>query len=397
MRVRLIEISLLLGSIAVALIVLEIGLRILGFGYPTFHRPDERLGLRLREGAEGWFRSEGEAYVKINTAGFRDRERILAKPPGVFRIAVLGDSYIEALQVDLAAAFHSQLEHRLNRCKAFEGKAVEVLSFGTSSYGTAQELIVFREIASKYSPDLVLLAFFAGNDVRNNSRELESDRMRPFFELRGDQLVVDHSFATSDEFKRRTNLLRAVLDRLRFLRIIQAGYLVKDRLQQQGQQRESGQAQAGQKSPPREAGLDDAVYVAPNTPEWQRAWQLTERLLAQLAEEVRAAGARLVLVSLSTGVQVHPKPDVREAFRRERDIPDLFYPDRRITGAASAIGVQSMMLAPTLQRIAERDKIFLHGFPNTRLGAGHWNEAGHRLGAELVAAQLCGSASPGQR
>jgi hypothetical protein len=34
--------------------------------------------------------------------------------------------------------------------------------------------------------------------------------------------------------------------------------------------------------------------------------------------------------------------------------------------------------------------VFLHGFPNTRPGFGHWNEAGHALAARLIAARLCG-------
>jgi len=42
-----------------------------------------------------------------------------------------------------------------------------------SSYGTAQELLNYRYYGSKYSPDMVMLAFFAGNDVRNNSKALE--------------------------------------------------------------------------------------------------------------------------------------------------------------------------------------------------------------------------------
>jgi hypothetical protein len=49
-----------------------------------------------------------------------------------------------------------------------------------------------------------------------------------------------------------------------------------------------------------------------------------------------------------------------------------------------------------LQAIAERERIFLHGFENTRLGSGHWNENGHRLAAELVAADLCGRSAEGR-
>src|SRR5262245_44675193 len=117
------NVALLVASIVVTLLFAEIALRIADFSYPSFYRPDEQLGLRLRENAEGWYRSEGEAYVMVNSAGFRDKERPLAKSPNGFRIAVLGDSMIEALQVDLKETFTSLLEQRLNACKVFGGKS----------------------------------------------------------------------------------------------------------------------------------------------------------------------------------------------------------------------------------------------------------------------------------
>jgi len=55
----------------------------------------------LRPGAEGWWSKEGGAYVRINNGGLRDREHAKAKPTNALRIAVLGDSYAEALQVPI--------------------------------------------------------------------------------------------------------------------------------------------------------------------------------------------------------------------------------------------------------------------------------------------------------
>ena len=43
-----------------------------------------------------------------------------------------------------------------------------------------------------------------------------------------------------------------------------------------------------------------------------------------------------------------------------------------------------------MQQVADAKHVYLHGFPNTKPGFGHWNEAGHALGAELIAASLCG-------
>jgi hypothetical protein len=366
----------------------EVALRIVDFSYPSFFKPDDRLGLRLRPGAHGWFRSEGEAFVRINSAGFRDRERTLAKPPGTFRIVILGDSMIEALQVDMEKTFAALLERQLNKCSAFDSRKVEVLNLGVSSYGTAQQLLNYRLHGAKYSPDLVLTAFFAGNDVRNNSAALEPDTVRPFFRIEGDRLVEDRSFAESDEFKRRTNGFRVVMEEMRALRLVQAAYFIKDGLAARAAA--PRQPAAGQGS---EAGIDDAVYAEPTTAEWRDAWVLTERLFAQLRDEVQASGAKLVILSLSSGLQVHPDPAVRAQFARARGIEDFFYPNRRIEKAALALGVRSILLGPRFLEVAERDKVYFHGFPNTRLGTGHWNEAGNRMAAEIVAAHLCGVSS----
>jgi lysophospholipase L1-like esterase len=371
------------GLVAAALVA-ELALRATGFWYVSYHRPDPVLGLRLRAGAQGQYTTEGYAHVLVNSAGFRDRERALPKPSGALRIAVLGDSYIEGLQVELEKTFPALLERRLNECGAFGGRPIEVLNFGVSSYGTAQELLTFRHYASKYSPDLVLATVFTGNDIRNNSRDLEPDKMRPFFVQQAGALVLDSSFADSEEFRRRTSTLHEFFDTLRMLRVVQAAYFAKDRIEMASAARPSPSNAA-----PSEAGLDDAVFAEPKTPAWRDAWAVTEQIFERFNQEVRASGAKLIVVSLSSGIQVHPDAEVRKRFQSSNQLGDVFYADRRIESIANRLHIESIALAPELQRIAERDKVFLHGFANTRLGSGHWNEAGHSAAAALVADKLC--------
>ena len=59
-----------------------------------------------------------------------------------------------------------------------------------------------------YNPDIVLLAFFTGNDVRNNSISLEPEKGRPFFRLRNGDLVLDDSFQQLPSYKPRESLPR---------------------------------------------------------------------------------------------------------------------------------------------------------------------------------------------
>ena len=49
-------------------------------------------------------------------------------------------------------------------------------------------------MSGRYSPDLVVLAVFSGNDLRNNSTVLESDRCRPFYVFEDGKLTLGGPF-----------------------------------------------------------------------------------------------------------------------------------------------------------------------------------------------------------
>ena len=68
---------------------------------------------------------------------------------------------------------------------------------------------------------------------------------------------------------------------------------------------------------------------------------------------------------------------------------DLFYPDLRLKELGTRAGFDVLNLAPAFQNYADEHHVYLHGFANTKLGTGHWNEAGHRLAGELIASHLC--------
>ena len=139
------KLRLVLFGFLVGLIIAEVALRLIGYSYPEFYQPDQSRGYSLRPDVEGWYRKEGRSYVRINSDGLRDRDHTKAKPSDTIRVAVIGDSCAEALQVPMEAAFWSIMENRLQSCAAVTGKKFEVINFGVSGYGTAHELITLRE------------------------------------------------------------------------------------------------------------------------------------------------------------------------------------------------------------------------------------------------------------
>ena len=91
-----------------------------------------------------------------NSLGFRDVEHAVAKPAGVYRIAVLGDSIAMGLHVD---RFEDTFPPILQQLLRQRGLNAEVMSFAVSGYNTQQEVEIFRERGLRYRPDLVLLAY----------------------------------------------------------------------------------------------------------------------------------------------------------------------------------------------------------------------------------------------
>jgi hypothetical protein len=372
---------------AAGLLVAEVGLRVIGFRYLNLSQADRDVGFALRPGAEGWWQREGNTYIKINSAGLRDREHSLAKPPNTLRIAVLGDSFAEALQVPMESAFWAVAERRLQGGEAVGGRRVEVINFGVSGFSTARELITLRRRVWQYSPDIVVLLVTTSNDVRDNSRRLSREydnQPLPYFVYKDGALVLDDSLLRerneSLRFRLQQSFLGGSLDWLRdHVRLLGLVDKARAALENRRHKRRETPANVGY-----EPGLDTEVYRAPADRDWAEAWRVTEGLMVLMRDEVRAHGAKFLLVTGGSSIQDYPDAAVRQRFMQSVGTDDLFYPDHRIKALGEREGIEVLNLAPALQEYAERNKTFLHGTD----GFGHWNVLGHRLAGELVAEKL---------
>jgi len=384
-RARLLAGAALAGlGILLALGLAEGALRLAGISYPAFETPDAARGVALRPGKAGWYRKEGEAFVRINSRGYRDREHAVAKAPNTLRIAVLGDSFVEARQVALEASFPVVLEQALADCPALRGRSVEVLNFGVGGYATTEALLTLRSDVLRFVPDVVLLAFYAGNDVGENSRQVVQGAT-PDWRLPKPIHVYAADGALVLERGRPVSLWRRAL----YMGVHHSRLLeVVNEVRRQHEVNTLRRA-AGQAGDVGELGVSTDVYAAPTAPAWQDAWRVTEGLLDRLNRETQAGGARLVVTTVTMAEQVHPDPEVRANVQRRLGVPDLLYAERRIAAIGARHGFAVIGLAEPLRQLAESERIFLHGFRNTVPGYGHWNEAGHRAAAEMLARALC--------
>lgn len=366
----------LLGFVA-AIALAEAAIRLANRRFPYFYRYDPDCGWALRPGASGRYDREGHSLVVINSAGIRGPGISTAEPAGTFRVAVLGDSYAEAIQVPYEQTFSAVTGRELAHCPALGGRPVQALDFGVDGYGTAQELIMLKRKVWAYAPDVVVLAVFLGNDVRNNSVTLEGNQCRPFFMSRDGHLAAGGPFINSPAFRawcmmrfeyRSASLLSTARTAL--------GILLKP-------------PRGPTADYPVEPALNYEIYRPPSDPAWRDAWRVTEALLTEFSRAVTAHGALFLPVTLGTGIQEWPDPAARRRFAKSLGVDDLSYPDRRIAALGEREGFPVLSLAGPLGEYAQKHRAFLHGFDNTPKGFGHWNALGHRLAGELIAQRLC--------
>jgi hypothetical protein len=188
-----------------------------------------------------------------------------------------------------------------------------------------------------------------------------------------DTLVLDASFRDAPEFVARANepAWQRVLHHSQLLRAL--GSL-------------GGHGNGAARG---ELGLSDEVYAAPTNDLWRDAWARTESLLRHYAHDVRADGGRFAVVTLTNAIQIDPDPSVRERFREAVHAVSLDYPDRRIADAGARDRYPVLTLLDPMLAYAEANHVQLHGFPNTVMGTGHWNERGHEVASRTLAQWLC--------
>jgi hypothetical protein len=144
-------------------------------------------------------------------------------------------------------------------------------------------------------------------------------------------------------------------------------------------------------------GLSDDVYHEPTDPVWKDAWNVTDALIVEMRDEVKAKNAQLLVVTLSSSIQVDPDPTAREQLAKRLGVANPFYPDEHVAQLSKRENIPVLTLAPIFLQYAEEHHVQLHGFHGNKQG--HWNESAHQLGGELMARKICemetqGMASP---
>jgi hypothetical protein len=206
--------AMLAVSALIALVLGEIALRLFPIPGIIFHNYyyDPVTGGKYYPSSSLMFRGDDGVLIRrsVNSWGFPDLEHAEKAPPGTLRIAFFGDSYTEALQVPIEAAFFrligNDLDLRtaeLGNVRTRDGKvvnAVETLAFGISGRGALQSYLECRNWMQKLDLDYVVYVFVE-NDPADQIGALKGSDITPYPVLDADSFTVDNSFREKWTYK----------------------------------------------------------------------------------------------------------------------------------------------------------------------------------------------------
>jgi hypothetical protein len=143
-----------MAALVVTVLTVEAIFAWAGIGETEYLRPDPTTGFEGIPHKSVTWRTEGFGRFRFNSIGAQDVEHSIAKPANTTRVAFLGDSFVEALQVDRSSNMCGQIEQTLNKIST---KPVEMFNFGVSSANLSQCYLRLKHRVLPYKPDLVIV------------------------------------------------------------------------------------------------------------------------------------------------------------------------------------------------------------------------------------------------
>ncbi len=345
--------ALLASALFLTAAVFEVGLRLFWDGFylkdeHSWAEPHRVRGWRNRPNQRTTYgEPEFVTTIETNSWGYRGPPVQREKSKGRLRIFVLGDSFTLGVGVENDETFSARLTQRDPRIEAING--------GVIGYGTSQQLLLLRDEALTFHPDLVIVAFF-WNDVANNYQRhfarfrLVDGRLEyppsPDPALEGAEAA---GLRTRRAWLRHSHLYRFVSDRIKIARYtlrVAIGFPV-----------------------------EDGELLTAN--ERAEAWELEFALLREIDRLVRASGAQMLLVLVPEQLQVEPERRIVGLVEADYEVQAVLMP------FAEEAGIPVLDPLPGLRAAYE-----VNGLPLYYRKDRHLTAAGHQITARLIYAKL---------
>lgn len=357
--------------IGVGVLLFEAGLQVVAFLRPSysvlFLKPDPDLGWKMvpnykwKWSGKHWYANAFSLDVQSNSVGFRGNEIIEQKAMGTSRMAILGDSFVEAIQVPLEQTSVKVTEQIMN--DSDEEQKWEVLNFGISGFGVGQYLLVWDKYVKKYSPDYV--AFIVG-DLQMN-RTVSAYKVGSFSGTEGELLSIRPIFSLGETGELA---FQPAKDYQRSLKL--QDDLISDHFEGGRLKRQSNglivpkyfnalMLRLNTKLSGEKARSD---FHSSSSSNFKDVREVNYLLIRELARRVSSSGAELIML---------------DASRHQGDQPSTSDFLRKIS---SELGIHYL---PIYVNLLKSDRA---GRPTTFHTDGHYNELGNKIVAEDISAKV---------
>lgn len=318
----------------------------------------------LNTNQQGWFvtpSGEYQTLIKTNSEGFYDINHKIEKPQNTYRIILLGDSFVANLQSPIEQTVGKEIEKKLNNKNL--GKKIEVIPIGLGDTGSTQQLFALEEIGFKYNPDLVIQFFFTANDIKNNSLNLQKDLYRDYFLLENGSLRLAPEVNKENNFFKKQLKKSKLVERLLYLRQI---YLDSDK---------------NNTFP-----IDYQIYQKVLNPDYQKAWEVTQKLILETKKQSEQKNSKYLLVTLANNEQVNSDvwQEIKTKYPKLNSSGiDLENPDNLVKDFCLAENIECLKLLPIFKNYSIKSSN-----PTHYKYDGHWNDKGIEIASSAITEYL---------
>jgi hypothetical protein len=303
------------------------------------------------------------------------------------RVVVIGDSFVEAVEVNRSHNLAAQLQ------AALKERASDWSVLGLGNHGTcpAHHLDVIEYAQRHFAPQEAIVVIYTGNDVTESSPALNylPPQNYTYYDLDRDGRLVLNSasapwretFIKGMEACHRTLWMHLPAIANSHCMLLQIPLSVRATIEIARRQREYI---ARNPSAPEFAkvGLNPAVAALQPSPEVDHAFAIMFAELERLKEMCDNYGVTLRLVTIPCFPgKFYETQHGREWATRVGDF-DFFGPERRLAHFASERGISHLELGALMQakklEVEEIRALYLSN------GIGHFSEAGHRFCADAI-------------
>lgn len=400
-------------SLTFTVLLLEIGLRVMGlrpitrtveYHDPLLLHPEPFVAEAQRNGWLHWpretrrvdgIREHARGYIDIRTNNVSCREDAdtgIEKQPGTIRILVLGDSHTDGVCFN-DESYPNLLEQEWNRVAGDDRFEIINAGFGPSS--PYQQLWAFQQVYSRFRPDHLVVAWYAGNDLVELLRTDE----RVHLKRDGDRFVHEAPTRATDDTRTKPSawgrLKAGLRDHLALYHaLVQIRGLRKLVRSAEADEYRERLEQAILENPGVVwQGMNQSYYFTHHAEAFPQAMQMMDHILHEYRRYAEEQGIGFTLLVIPTLRQIHPDSDAASLKKIQETLElsdaDLQW-DEKVCDALVALGRSEGVLTIDLREVLRKSRAdspqdaLYYQFDH------HLNVAGNRVVAKALEAALTG-------